>query len=115
MAGSATAATKGSLNRKEDYGPETPSCAGPVIARIQVILFSIAVATGLLDVVWIRLGHFDVDAPAYSALALLAALLAGGGAYYQHRRDDPVAYDSCPVNDPMPSSRCNLPFVREKK
>jgi hypothetical protein len=34
---------------------------------------------------------------------------------YQHRRDDPVAYDSCPVNDPMPSSRCNLPFVREKK
>jgi len=61
-----------------------------VIARIQVILFSIAVATGLLDVVWIRLGHFDVDAPAYSALALLAALLAGGGAYYQHRRDEPA-------------------------
>ena len=32
---------------------------------------------------------------------------------YRQRRDDPVAYDACPV-DPMPSGRCNLPFARKK-
>jgi hypothetical protein len=33
---------------------------------------------------------------------------------YLHRRDDPGAYDSCPVNEPLPSHRCNLPFARGK-
>jgi hypothetical protein len=32
---------------------------------------------------------------------------------YRQRRDDPVAYDSCPVA-PMASERCDLPFASKK-
>ncbi|MBO9516163.1 MAG: hypothetical protein J7549_18765 [Variovorax sp.] len=33
---------------------------------------------------------------------------------YQQRRDDPTAFDSCPV-EPMPSQRCNLPFATQSR
>ena len=33
---------------------------------------------------------------------------------YRQRRDDPSAYDACPVA-PMPSARCDLPFARRDR
>jgi len=65
-----------------------PAHGSFVTARLQFILFAIVAATGLLDVVWVQAGHFDIDARAYGMLALLAAALAGGGLYYTHIRKD---------------------------
>lgn len=61
-------------------------------ARLQLILFAIVAVAAATDVAWARIGHFDIDAPAYGLLALLAAALAAGGLFYDRvRRDERLA------------------------
>jgi membrane-associated phospholipid phosphatase len=44
------------------------------------------------DIVWVRAGHFDVDAPAFGGIAMLSALCAIGGLFYDRiRRDERLA------------------------
>lgn len=59
-----------------------------VTARLHSILFAFVAVVAGIDVVWARAGHFDVDAPAYGMLALLALALAAGGLFYAHLRKD---------------------------
>ncbi|HEY4943790.1 MAG TPA: phosphatase PAP2 family protein [Rhizomicrobium sp.] len=61
-------------------------------ARLQLILLAIVAVAAATDVAWARIGHFDIDAPAYGLLALLTAGLAAGGLFYDRvRRDERLA------------------------
>jgi hypothetical protein len=59
-----------------------------VSSRLQLILLGIVASVATIDFVWIRAGHFEVDAPAYGEIALLAILFAVGGVFYEHVRKD---------------------------
>src|SRR6266481_2921499 len=59
-----------------------------VTARLQLILMTIVAAVAAVDAVWARAGQFDIDAPAYGLLALLAVALAAGGIFYDRVRKD---------------------------
>ena len=52
------------------------------------MLLSIVASAAAVDVVWAGAGHFDIDAPAYGLLALLALALACGGLFYDRVRRD---------------------------
>jgi hypothetical protein len=53
------------------------------------MLLAIVASAATADVVWASAGHFDIDAPAYGLLALLALALAAGGIFYDRVRPDP--------------------------
>jgi hypothetical protein len=63
-----------------------------VASRLQLILLGIVTSVATVDLVWIRAGHFDVDARAYGAIGLLAIACAAGGIFYERvRKDDRLA------------------------
>jgi hypothetical protein len=63
-----------------------------VTAALQSILLGIVTLAAAADFVWVRAGHFDVDAPAFGLIAMLSALCAMGGLFYERiRRDDRLA------------------------
>ncbi len=63
-----------------------------VTGSLQLILLGIVGLAAGTDMVWVRSGHFDVDAQAFGLVALLAGLCAIGALYYERvRRDDRLA------------------------
>jgi hypothetical protein len=59
---------------------------------LQLVLFAMVACVTAVDLVWIQAGRFDVDGPAYGAMALLAIGCAAGGLFYQCiRKDDRLA------------------------
>jgi hypothetical protein len=63
-----------------------------VTARLQLILLGIVTLAVGTDIVWVRAGHFDIDAPAFGGIAMLSALCAMGGMFYDRvRRDERLA------------------------
>jgi len=71
---------------------ENPQQSLPVALRLQLFLFAVVAVATAVDLAWIQTGRFDVDAPAYGAMALLAAGCAAGGLFYERiRKDDRLA------------------------
>jgi PAP2 superfamily len=70
----------------------TPRAWFFVTGSLQLILLGIVGLAAGTDMVWVRSGHFDVDAQAFGLVALLAGLCAIGALYYERvRRDDRLA------------------------
>jgi hypothetical protein len=76
-----------SLNETADHPPDTR--ARPFVTRkLHLILLAIVLCVAGADAVWVRVGHFDVDAPAYGLIALLALACSVGGIFYERIRKD---------------------------
>lgn len=59
------------------------------LVPLQIRLFALAAAVIAADLVWLALGHFRVDTPAYLRLAAVGLGLLGLGIFYQTRRREP--------------------------
>lgn len=59
-------------------------------ARLNLILFLIASAIATIDVVWVGIGHFDLDTQGYVPIIIMLLLLLGGSVYYGSRRSEPA-------------------------
>ena len=63
-----------------------------VTHKLHLILLAIVLCVAGADAVWVRVGHFDIDAPAYGLIGLLALACAAGGVFYERvRRDERLA------------------------
>lgn len=59
-----------------------------VKSRLQLILLGIVALAAAVDIVWVEARHFDADAAAYAAIALLSLACAAGGLFYERVRKD---------------------------
>lgn len=56
--------------------------------QLQLILLAIVAAAAGTDLVWVRAGHFAVDARGFGVIALLTLVCAAGAIFYERVRKD---------------------------